>query len=84
MTVTHSAITSLINASRKASRLSDILSSELSHGATTVIDEIYGHILDALISMRNEPPVDLELSETARIVSDPAVSPESATDTLLR
>ena len=83
MTITHSAITSLIKAFRKSSRLSDILSSELSHGTATVIDEIYGHILDALISMRNEPPVDLELSETARIISNAAVSPDSAADTLI-
>lgn len=82
MSVTKQSVQYLVSAFRKTLRLSDILSAEVSFGATTELDIIVGIIEDTILSLSDEHPEPLETSVTDQLLRNLAVPDSSVADAI--
>ena len=83
MKITHSALTDLISACRLSAHISSVFANEITGGTTTTIDDLFGHIMDALYTMNNESAPDLRSSAVYELLFDTSLSDEQVADTLL-
>ena len=78
---THSVAT-LVETTRNAKHLADLFASEISPGAISVLDDIYGSLIDVLFDICGESVPDLFSSALYHLVLDSSLSPEQVVDRL--
>lgn len=72
----------IVHACRTAMHLSDIFATEVTGGASSVFDTIYGELEDALYIMNQEHTQELKESTVDQLLRNKDLSDESVTETL--
>jgi len=74
----------IVRPCRKALRLSEVFSSELTEGSHTVLDDVLGDLEDALFIMNQEKTDTLEESVVDQLIRNLSISDEEVAEMLTK